>query len=302
MAVTAPCGPWADLDDVAAATCATGDCDALIDSNPTALTAALADASFLLNAWSAFQYQGGKTGCTATVRPVSSYGPARSVPEWGPGPSAGTWNPNLWGANFGGWTVPTSMLDTNGWGICGCNASTPLARRGCCEYGPSQIGLGAYPVNSVTQVLIDGVALDSSEYRIDDDRWLVRLPPSGSTSRPYWPTCQRVDLPTTEDNTFAVTFNYGGLVPPIGTNAAVALGCAIAAERCNGVCLLAPGVTQVNREGVSLQLVRPTEDVLDSMPSEVRTFVNAVNPGMLRHRPRVFSPDVAREVVRPTWP
>lgn len=296
MGVTNSCSPWADLGDVAQL-CPGDDCR---DLDPYILEESIDSASFLLNAWSAFQYQGGKEGCEVVVRPVAKYGPARSVPEWGPGRGAGSWNPAMWPVGTGGWGIPTGWLDTNGWGFCGCGGS-PLARRTECCGGPSQVALGHYPVNSITEVLVNGNVVPDDEYLIQDQRWLVRTPAPGDTNRPHWPYTQRVDLPATEDHTFQVSANVGGIVPMAGVRAAVDLGCAIAEERCSGDCALPPGVTQVTREGVSVAIVRPTEDVIDALPSSVRLFLNSVNPGGLRRRPRVFSPDLPREVVTTTW-
>lgn len=294
MPVTAPCQPWADVADVIAYGC--GDCAETIDAY--VLQDALDDASYLLNAWSAFQFNGGKEGCEETTRPVAHYGPARTVPEWGPSRGYG-WTPGMWGFGFG---VTTEMAATNGWGFCGCGTTSPLARRDC-NGGPSQIALGAYPVNSITSVTVNGNLLTPDQYRVDDQRWLVRMPDPGDTGHPHWPANQHVDLPATEDHTFQVVANVGGIVPAIGTRAAVDLGCSIARERCSGICALPPGVTQVTREGVSVAIVRPTEDVLDSLDSSVRLFLNAVNPSGVRMRPRVMSPDLPREVVRPgTYP
>ena len=300
MAVEPPCGnTWATIADLLSDRCPDDSCGDLAISDPYVVQQALDDASFMLNAWTAFQYQGGQDGCEKTVRPVPSYGPARSVPEWTARAGGYGWGmfPTNWGASYLG---PTSgMLDTN---FCCYGSTQPLARRGGCCNGPSQIDLGAYPVNSVTEIMLNGLVVPPDEYRIDDDRWLVRLPAPGETDRPHWPACQRVDLPDTEDLTFSVTFNYGGLVPEAGVRAAIALGCAIAAERCGGPCLLPVNTSSVAKQGVTVQLVRPTEDILDAMPAAVRTFVNASNPNGIRRRPRVFSSDLPRQVVTTTWP
>lgn len=300
MGVENACSPWATIADVMADSCEGSACLELAQTDPYQLQLAIEDASFMLNAWTAFQYQGGQDGCTATVRPCATYGPARSVPEWVAPPGGVSFG--MWPLAYGGTalTVGTGMLATNGFGFCG-GGTSPLARRGGCCGGPSQIGLGAYPVNSVSQVLIDGAVVDPAEYRVDDQRWLVRVAQSGS-DRPHWPYCQNLALPTTEDHTFAVVLNYGGIVPATGVRAAIALACALAAERCGGPCLIPQNATQVSKEGVTVQLVRPVEDVIDAMPTAVRTFLSVTNPGGLRRRPRVFSPDLPREVVTTTWP
>lgn len=296
MGVSAPCASWAFVADVLSDRCGDDVCGDSALSDPYVLQQSLDDASYLLNAWTAYQFQGGQDGCAGVVRPCASYGPARSVPEWTPHAGGYAWG--MWPTGYGN-TVSTGVLDTNG--FCCYGNSQPLARRGCGCGGPSQVALGAYPVTAVTEVRVDGNVVPSDEYRIDDHRWLVRLPPPGTTGRPHWPNCQQLQLPPTEPRTFQVSFAYGGIVPEAGVRAAIALGCAINAERCGGPCVLPQNTSQVNKDGVSITLVRPTEDVLDNMPFAVRSFVNAVNPSGLRRRPRVMTPDLPREVVRTTW-
>lgn len=293
MAVLDPCEPWATVADVTDSACAGDPC---LDLDAYVLADALADASFLLNAWSAFAYN----QCETTVRPCAAYGPAHGAPEWVPPAGAVSWG--MWPyqyATAAGWGGPWWWDST--WGYCGCTSTTPLSRRGDCAGGPSQIGLGAAPVFSVSEVLVDGAVVPAADYRVDDRRWLVRLPTTGTT-KAYWPSCQRLDLPATETGTFQVTFTYGNPPPETGVRAAIDLACQIATERCAGECTIPTNVTQLSREGVQIALVRPSEAVLDNYPLSVRAFLNAVNPGGLRRRPRVFSPDLPREVVTTTWP
>lgn len=301
MGVAAPCGSWAYVVDVLSDRCGDDTCGDLALSDPYVLQQALDDASYLLNTWTAFQFQGGQDGCEGTVRPCASYGPARSVPEWNS--RAGGWAWGMWPTGYtGGFTQGYSQAQLGANDFCCYGGTRPLSRRGGCECGgPSQVGLGAFPVNEITEVLVNGQVVPPDEYRIDDQRWLVRLPPPGETGKPHWPYCQRLDLPATEEHTFQVSFLYGGLVPEAGVRAAVALGCAIAQERCGGPCVLPQNASQVTKDGVSVTLVRPTEDVLDAMPFAVRSFVNATNPGLLRRRPRVMTPDLPREVITTTW-
>lgn len=292
MPVIPPCQPWATLGDVEVYACGSG----CAELNTTVLEGALEDASYLLYAWSAFSYG----VCELVVRPCASYGPAVGTPQWTPPVGAYAWGmwPGTWGMlpGFGG-----PHLYDGSWGMCGCGSTTPLARRGICDGGPSQIGLGAYPVASVVSVEIDGQIIPDSEYRVDDGRWLVREPPVGSTAKAHWPRCQRLDLPLGEDNTWAVRFEAGVPVPPTAMRACVDLACLIAQQRCDGTCAPPYNATSVTQEGVTVQMVRPSEQVRDNFPLSVRSFLDACNPAGLRHRPRVFSPDLPREVVQTTF-
>jgi len=105
-----------------------------------------------------------------------------------------------------------------------------------------------YPVISVDEVLIDGVVVDPSEYRVDDFFRLVRL------DGECWPTCNDLTLPATEPNTFQVTYTAGRR-PPIELQMAVAeLACEMK-RACGGLdCRLPANVTSVSRQGVTMNL------------------------------------------------
>ena len=87
----------------------------------------------------------------------------------------------------------------------------------------SQIKLAGY-VTAIVEVLIDGAAIDPSEYRIDDHRYLTRM--ADADARPQrWPPNPRLDLPPTEPNTMQVTYQHGLQPPGAGVAAATALAC-----------------------------------------------------------------------------
>lgn len=181
-------------------------------------------------------------------------------------------------------------------GGCGCGSA---GRCGCTRL--SQVTLGVYPVTEVTEVKVDGVVLDPARYRVDDYRWLVRLADADG-SNPGWPTCQRMDLADTEDDTWSVTVTYGVEPPAAGVAAAAALGCQLALA-CQpetvGECRLPRGVTSIARQGVDVTLLSPAtvEEMKSALP-EVALFLDAYNPGGVRRRAVLASPDVGRAVRR----
>lgn len=125
---------------------------------------------------------------------------------------------------------------------CGNSCSGP------CSCGPvEQVDLGG-GVDSVTEVRIDGVALASNAYRVDNSRWLVRT--DGGT----WPDCQDMSAdPETDDGTFSVTYLNGVPVPPGGQLAAAALACELARQVCGGAGCKPPSrATRVSRQGVEI--------------------------------------------------
>lgn len=99
----------------------------------------------------------------------------------------------------------------------------------------------AGPVASVSEVVVDGVTLDNSAYRIDDWQWLVRL--DGGA----WPA----NADPTDPEAFAVTYALGEAPPAGAAEVTGMLVCArsICAE---SGCSLPRGTTQVSRQGVTM--------------------------------------------------
>lgn len=87
-----------------------------------------------------------------------------------------------------------------GWGQnCKC---------GCCQIDKLPIPEGA----TVTEVKIDGVALDPATYGTiytPSGRWLIRRRATDDETREPWPYCQDIDLPDTEEDTFSITYETG---------------------------------------------------------------------------------------------
>lgn len=179
------------------------------------------------------------------------------------------------------------------YGQCGCGC------RGRCS-GLHEVNLGAFPVVAVSEVKIDGDILPSNHYRIDDNRYLVRLPVDDRN--PGWPCCQRLDLADTELDTFSVSFTWG-IAPPIeGVQAAAKLACELV-KSCQpellGKCQLPKRVQSISRQGISMTLLDPF-DFLEKGKTgiyEIDLFL-AAYPGGARTAPGVFSPDMPRGVRR----
>lgn len=126
---------------------------------------------------------------------------------------------------------------------CGCNRS----KCGCGRYVFIELQ-DRYPVISVDEVKIDGVVLDPSEYRVDDYRRLVRL------NGECWPSCNDLTEPDTEPHTFSVTYTAGRRPTTILQMAAAELACELK-KACNLTdCRLPQNVTQVSRQGVTLNI------------------------------------------------
>jgi hypothetical protein len=263
-----PCAAWATADDVDI--CG----DRYADLDPYVLEDALDDATGLL--WR-------KTGkrwpgvCSATVRP----------------PCGTVWT----GYNAPVWAQHDHFYLDGDYGVfCGCSCDRPF-NRSCDCGGPSQITLGRSPIVSITEVLVDGDVLDPSGYRVDDWRYLVRLPDADGTPR-SWPCTNNLSLATSEEGTWAVTFTYGRLPPGEGVRAAARLAGELALDRCGAECDLPPEVTRASREGIDFAFVTPSDDAWGAMPLPVKLFLDAVNPNNLTRGPKVWSPDLPGPNVR----
>lgn len=188
-----------------------------------------------------------------------------------------------------GWWPAGTAADARGsWGSCSCNRAR---RTGC--YPVSEIKL-ADRVLEVTEVKVDGEVVPSTEWRLDDHRYLVGLLQPDDSPR-VWPCCQRVDLPDTEVGTFSVAFKGGGLPPIGGTIAAASLACEIG--KAIGVidledspCRLPKRVTSITRQGVSVAVLDPLTLFQEGRTglAEVDMWVASVQQGRARRRATIF--------------
>ena len=198
--------------------------------------------------------------CTYTVRPCGQRTPC---------PDANLWDLVSWGYSW-----PTSWPWSS---MCGC--------RGACGHGPSFLRLPR-PVAAVSEVIIDGVTLDPSEYEVVQWKWLHR------TDGSAWPATQDLDLHATEPNTFQVTFDRGRPVPTAGQIHVTELfrQYLLAATGAAG-CALAPNVTEMIRKGV--RTFSDPASVLKTYNrigiSSIDLWLTTVNPNGLKSRARAYS-------------
>lgn len=257
---TGTCAPWATVADL------TGEC-ADYDLDPQLVDDFLQIASDVLYELSGRQWSG---ACERIVHPRHD---CRCFRRWRmtaayeiAGPGAGfTW----------GW----SGIPWDGWGYghpCGCTISS--------------VTLGAYPLVSVSEVMIDGEVIPADQYRIDNDRFLVRLRDAEGKRR-HWPCCPD----PTDEEAFRVTFVSGIEPPPAAVNAAAELACQlILAKENSDDCALPERVTSATRQGVTITVLDPM-DFLDNGRTgiySVDLFLKAYNPFGVRRPPSVLSPDV----------
>lgn len=228
------------------------------DLEPDLLAANLTVASELLYALSGRQFPG---QCSDTVRPARR-DLLTNVPTW--------WN-------FAGYwrQFPTDDF---------------YAHR------ENAISLGAYPIRDVTQVLVDGVALDpTADYRLDERRWLVKLD-GGS-----WPMWQDLYLPSTEPNTFEVSFFWGEDPPVGGVEACKELAVEFTlAQQDRAASNVPQRVLNMVSQGATYTLLDPMTFLNEGGTGLYRVdlWLHSMNPDRLKRRPRVYNVDRMRPVRR----
>lgn len=140
----------------------------------------------------------------------------------------------------------------------------------------------------VNEVWVDGVLLNSSEYRLDRSNRLVR------TDGLPWPSCANAHAERDEPGSFVVLY-VPGIEPGLAGEMAAGVLASEYAKACTGSkCRLPSSVTSITRQGVSLTM---TEGVFAGGVTgirEVDVWVATVNPHRLVTPPRVWSPDVTQ--------
>lgn len=260
-ATVGPCG-WVIPDPLC--------CPEWATTDPTIQSSARDYAALIL--WAATARQFGL--CTVTVRPCGMQRcPDGMANFFGWDWSGGTWTPYIFNGTWFNCACP---------GICCCDPRCQVRLMG--------------PVDSVTEVLIGGIAVDPATYRVDDNHWLVR------TAGECWPTC--ADMNTDDgDNVFEVTYVRGTTPPPALLRAASTLSCEWAKACAGGDCRLSNRVTSIARQGINIEMADPAAFLDDGMTGlwEVDSVIAALNPFKRKSRSRIWAPElnVPRTVTSP---
>lgn len=259
-----PCQPWIQGSDILDKRGR----DAALGIDVGILNAAAAAASDVLFELSGRKFPG---LCRAEIRPSA-------MPHgWGVSQMM------QWYALMVGTTYLGAGSGYWGWGMCAGGD-----HGGCTSH--RQIDLGVYPIAVVHAVTVDGTVLDPSAYRVDDNRWLVRL------DGEVWPMCQNLNAANGSAGTWSVDVEWGEPVPQAGMDAAVSLALEMSKARTNNANLLPQRVTNITRLGVSWTILDPMAFLKEGKTGlyDVDLFLSAFNPYGQRERPRVLSPDTAR--------
>lgn len=150
------------------------------------------------------------------------------------------------------------------------------------------------PVHAIVDISIDGVPMPTGSYRLDNNRIVVR------TDGDRWPLCNDLSVNDGEPGTWTITATFGEPVPDGARLAMGELICEIIRGATGGDCRLPAGITQLIRQGVTIQF--PDVGELFSQGRTglylVDMFINTWNPYGLRQRSRTYNVD--RPTVRRT--
>lgn len=175
-------------------------------------------------------------GCPITVRPCKR----SCVPgSYLTAPDAGVNWAGYTGAGAWGWT-PYVGPDGLWLNACGC-------RNDDCSCVEVREVVLPGPVGYVDEVILDGVILPATSYRVDNGNRLVR------TDGGDWPVCQDMNLESGED-TFFVTYLKGNPVDGVGSYVAGLLAVEFAKACMGGDCALPANVTNIARQGITMDL------------------------------------------------
>jgi len=189
----------------------------------------------------------------------------------------------------GSWVLAPYIDDRGRWFNIGCGCGTE------CSCAPLCVIELPGPVHGVLEVRIDGQVVPShgpGGYVLDRRAGKARLVRRGDAC---WPTCQDMTRPDSQPGTFSVTYLRGKPVPAGGVRAVSVLACELL-KQCSGSqgCRLPIGVKQVQREGVTYEILPPGDWLAtfkDHMP-EVYQWLILVNPHGLKQPTGVFSLDL----------
>jgi hypothetical protein len=147
-------------------------------------------------------------------------------------------------------------------------------------------------VSRIVTVKVDGSPLATGgAYRVDDNRFLVR------TDGQDWPRCNNLLLDDTQPGTWSVTAEYGQEVPTSGRLAMGEMACEILRAMSGENCRLPAGVTQLIRQGITIQYPDVGALLKDGRTGLylVDLFLTSENPYNTKQRPRVYSVDSPRQ-------
>lgn len=214
--------------------------------------------------------------CDVTLRPcrdscAEGYG---TWDDWG-----GKYNP---GGSFTGGPRP--------WWWNGVWANVCASCTGVCSCTALDRARLPAPAREVVEVKLDGLVMNPSAYRLDENRYLVR------TDGGLWPVCQSMNLADDRPGTWSVRVRVGEDVPMIGRRAVAQLAAEFAKDCAGEECQVPFDVVSLSRQGVTLDFGNPEAQQVDYMVRllglrMVRLFLASYNPEKLTGRGKAYDVD-----------
>lgn len=212
--------------------------------------------------------------CPSSVRPCAA---RCSLPTWYTAPVSG-----------GGGTFSPYLMGGSWFNGCGCRSAD------ACSCTTIREVIMPTPVGAIESVILDGATLDPTAYRVDNGNRLVR------TDGEAWPVCQDMNLGPDDEGVFIVNY-YPYLAPNDLLRFAAGVLATEYFKACAGKnCRLPQGVTNVARNGLSMEIPTGLFPGGGTGIREVDAVIRVYNPNALTSPARVMSPDSARGRVQ-TW-
>lgn len=181
---------------------------------------------------------------------------------------------------FGGWMRP--LLLDGLWRNCLCGCA--------CDCTPHcQITLPGW-VDDVTEVMVNGVIIAGSSWRVDNHKWLVR------TDGECWPKCQDYNVDSPAEDTMVVSYGIGERVPQDILDITATLACEFAKSCAADKSCRLPGRLQtLTRQGVTVSNVDIDTVLRFGLTgiTEIDMVIMADNPYGLKQRNFLYSYDTA---------
>lgn len=179
---------------------------------------------------------------------------------------------------YSGGTFSPHIVDGMWVNGCGCRNADSCS----CE-NLSEVQLPG-PIAEIVTVMVDGVLVPSSSYRVENTNRLVR------TDGEAWPVCS---------DDFTVTYRQGYPIDQLINIAAGVLALEyFYACTSDSRCRLPSNVTTATRQGVTLEMLGSLFSTTETGIAEVDTVIAMLNPYRNRMAARVWSPDINRGRVR----
>jgi len=230
--------------------------------------------------------------CPRLVRPCFGDNCGCGMQGWLQWPMGG-WSFWVWDQAAVGWAFPSLPYRVDGqWFNLG---------QGCCGGGCNLDGVTLpAPVGDVIQVVIDGVVLPPTAYRVEGYLRVVR------TDGGHWPCTNNRAVDSSpyvgppdgsKVGTWQIEYTYGRGPEKDGKIACARFACEIAKFLCNSDdCQLPQRVKNVVREGVTMDFMDPLTFLDDGKTGVYETdlWLQSVNPDRLQRRATIRRLDAPR--------